>query len=99
MGGEHEDRLLHHDCDDSGVAVEGCGNHLAPVDARQTQVGNDHIEGEALQIFKRRFPRSGLRNLKPLVPEPFRDHGAQGIFIVYEKDIWFGIRHLAEIVK
>ena len=87
------------DRDDPGVAVDGRGNHLASVDARQAQVGNDDVEGKPLQIGKRRFARGGLRNLETLVPEPFRHHFPQRIFVVYEKDIWFGIRHLGEIVN
>ena len=73
--------------------------HLAAVDARQAQVRDDDIEGKPLQLGQRRLARCGLRHLETLVPKPFRDHFPQRIFIVYEKDIWFGIRHLGVIVK
>ena len=99
------DRILHRgvagddDGDDAGITLQSGIDDAAAVNARQAQVGDDDVEGEALQLFEGLLARSGLGNLETLVQEPFRHHPPQRILIVYEENIWFGIRHLPKLSK
>ena len=80
-----------------GIPLERRVNHLPAVDARQPQVGDDDVEGEALQLFERRFARRRLDHLESLVGQALRHHSPQRFLVVYQEDIWLGIRHLARL--
>ena len=46
-----------HDGDDAGIPLLGRFDHSRAVDSRQTQVGDQDVEGELVQVFDRLFTR------------------------------------------
>ena len=87
------------DGDDAGIALEGGVDHLAAVDARQAQIGDDDVEGKPLQLLERRLARTGLDHREALVHEPFGDHPPQRVLIVHEENICLAINHLHELSR
>ena len=75
------------DADDPRIALERGVEHLAAVDARQAQVGDEDVEGKALQLVERLLAGRGLGDGEALFGEPFGHHGPQGVFVVDQEEM------------
>ena len=74
------------DGDDVRVSGEGLVENLPAVHAREAQVRDYHVEGELVQPLECRFARGGLFDPIAGFPQPFRDHFAESVFVVYQTE-------------
>ena len=94
------DRVLHRavagddDCDDVGIAVNGGFHDRRTIDARQTQVGEDDVEGEISELRHGNFPRLGLLHVVAPVAQLFGDGLTQRSFVFNEENMSSLISHL-----
>ena len=83
-----------HDADDLRVPLHGGLNDGGSVDARQAQVGDDDVEGEVGQGFKRRLAAFGLDHLVPVIRQPLRHRRSQRRLVFDEQQMFRSISHL-----
>ena len=61
--------------------------HLAAVDARQPQIGQQHVECEFTEAFERRFACGRLLHAIAVLTQAFRDDLTEGVLIVDEQEM------------
>ncbi len=86
-----------HDRDDFRVAFERRVDHLSAVDPRQTQVGDQNVEGEVGEPLERLFTAGRLLDEKAMVGEPLRNRLAQRMLVVHDQQMFLAFRHLVGI--
>jgi hypothetical protein len=81
--------------DDVGIAGERLVQHLAAVDARQSQVGDEDIEGEVAEPCQRLFAAAGLLDAVTLLGEAFRHDLAKRRLVIDEEEMSGRLGHVA----
>jgi hypothetical protein len=70
-----------------GIAGEGRFDDFAAVNTRETEVGDDDVECEAVDGFEGGLAISRLDNLKAFVRKSFSYNTSERFLIVYEKQV------------
>ena len=81
-----------HDADDAGVPLQRGGEHLAAVDAGQTEVRDEDVEREPLELFEGLFTGRRLDHRETGVGQALGHHGAKCVLVVDEQDV-IGFSH------
>ena len=96
------DRVLHRsvsgddDADDVGIAQQRGFEHARAVEARQTQVGDDDVEGKFGELLDGLLARVGLLDFESVLGQALGERLAQRRFVFDEQEMFLGFSHLRE---
>ena len=94
------DRVLHRsvtghdDAYDIAVAEQGGFEHASAVEARQTQIGDDDIEGKFSELLDCLLARVGLLHLESVFRQALREGLTQRGFVFDQQQMFLGFSHL-----
>ena len=75
------------DADDPRITLEGGVEDLAAVDARQPEIRDEDVVGEALQLVDGLLAGRGFGHGEAFLGEPLGHDGPEGVFVVDQEDM------------
>ena len=79
---------------DRRVALQCRFDDAAPIDARQTQIRNDDIEGKTVECFEGGLAVVGLSDLEAFVCKSFGYNTSQSFLVVHEEQVRHGCQSI-----